>query len=129
MQESFGSSLGGRSRPARDDDDNELDLHGYTTGTHEPRKRPIRTNADSHTEAREFGTSVDCQRRPTTADAPSGGGSAGSNPVGGTMLKGPDLLGCSVRLAHQKLDQITFSPQIVRKSPQEVRETAPGRAN
>ena len=31
--------------------------HGYTTGTHEPRKRPIRTNAESHTEAREFGTS------------------------------------------------------------------------
>ena len=44
------------------------------------------------------------------------------------MLKGPDLLGCSFRLAHQKLDQITFSPQIVRKSPQEVRETAPARA-
>ena len=74
MHESFGSSLGGRSRRARDGDDDELDLHGYTTGTHEPRKRPIRTNADSHTEAREFGTSVDCQRRSTTADAPSGGG-------------------------------------------------------
>ena len=28
---------------------NELDLHGYTTGTHEPRKRPIRTGAHSHT--------------------------------------------------------------------------------
>ena len=50
MHESFGSSLGGRSRRARDADDDELDLHGYTTGTHEPRKRPIRTNADSHTE-------------------------------------------------------------------------------
>ena len=85
MQELFGTSLGGRSRRARDDDDDELDLQGYTTGTHEPRKRPIRTNADSHTEAREFGTPVDCQRRSTTADAPSGGGSAGSNPVGGTV--------------------------------------------
>jgi len=89
MQESFGSSLGGRSRRAKDGDDDELDLHGYTMGTHEPRMRPIRTNAHSHTEAREFGTPVDCQHRSTTADAPSGGGSAGSNPVGGTTLQIP----------------------------------------
>jgi hypothetical protein len=104
MQESFGSGLGGRSRRARDGDDDELDLHGYTTGTHEPRKRPIRTNADSHTEAREFGTPVDCQRRSTTADAPSGGGSAGSNPVGGTTLQVPESLGCNLAAHRVKID-------------------------
>ena len=88
-----GLEHGGRSLRAREGDDDELDLHGYTTGTHQPRKRPIRTNADSHTEAREFGTPVDCQRRSTTADAPSGGGSAGSNPVGGTHVMSRDIVG------------------------------------
>src|SRR6185437_1007225 len=79
MQESFGSVLGRQDRRARNRDDDELDLHGYTTGTHEFRKRPIGTNADSHTEAREFGTPVDCQHRSMTADAPSG--SAGATRV------------------------------------------------
>ena len=43
----------------------------YTASLASGRSGPT---ADSHTEAREFGTPVDCQRRSTTADAPSGGG-------------------------------------------------------
>ena len=41
------------------------------------------------------------------------------------MLKGPDLLGCSVRLAHQKLDQITFSPQESAGSPRNRARAGP----
>ena len=110
-QESFDSSFGGRSRRARDGDDDELDLHGYTMGTHEPRMRPIRTNAHSHTEAREFGTPVDCQHRSTTADAPSGGGSAGSNPVGGTTLKGLYLLASKPSWVASDHDHLCLGPR------------------